>query len=446
MRILRSLYLAFVLEALISGFYVVITRSLAPIYLAMYGMDMKSIVLAMLYANIVALGLALLVYERRKLFLFGNIKRKLVLYHGLERVLWGSIPFAAALGRTVLMQVIAGAVAITILTSSAMNVAMIKSFDSEKLKKLFAHRSALGALSSVVGQIFALMVLWAIPGIEKYNMLFLLAMSVGLIATIIIALPPMPTLSFEKPREEVEELARATTAFIFLTTMLISIAILSVVWGPHIVKDLNGAEWIAVALGLVQTVVNIGASLFWQRRRYVEYRYALALAAPIPLLIAWINEPLLHLAIAALLSFATTGANFLASFVFADLTRRIDVSRASILLSTSWILAQVLGLGVSYVLLEIGVGFEGVAVTCMVFSTVSVIIAFTMLPEVAVVPPHHAMIYARHLYAVSTASYNFVLFTVRSYVILALRLLAIGLTFMVLYVIYRVLLYLASVP
>ncbi len=440
----RTIYAAFALEALISGFYVVITRSLAPIFFAVYGLPLVDIVKLNLLANIAALALALAIYSYGNIFVSGRTRAKLALFHGLERVCWAMIPLSAFYAPSLLPVTYAAAVCATVPTSILINVSIINSVDSQTVKRLFAHRSALGAVSSVIGQVTMVAALALIPSFSKYLYLYLLASGVGLIATTIVASAPIVGVENVYSESEEEALVKASTSFTFFVTLLASTSILGVVWGPHLIKDLRAPAFVAASLGLVQTVTSIGASILWQRAKYTMYRAAVLGTAVTPILVALVPNPYAHLGIAALYAFTNTGANFLASFIFADVSRRVGVFKSSTMLTSAWVLSQVVGLAPCYLALAAGAPTWVAFAVCIGFVALSSFIAFTALPEVALVPPHIANLYARNLYQLSIASYTFVMFTVKSYALLAVRLLALAFVILLLFVIYRVLYYLAS--
>ncbi|HIP57272.1 MAG TPA: hypothetical protein EYH02_04305 [Ignisphaera aggregans] len=439
----RSTVAAFALESLISGFYIVITRSLAPVLFAVMGMTLIEIVRINVSAYIAALLTVLGVYNARSL-IQNRVKLKLLVFHGLERVAWGFIPIAASISGTLLYMVYTLAVCLTVPTGILVNAVMLGGLSSEDAKKLFAIRSALGAVSSIVGQLLTILILALLPGVAKYLYLYLLAMAVGLCATIVLSFAAIPRIvaeEREEPRESVEAI-KASTAFLFLAILLSSSSIIGTIWGPYLIRKLHAAEYIAVATGFIYTVTSIFASLFWNSKPYTVYRVAIASVATVPMLIAMIRIPTAHLAIAALYAFTNTGANFLASFVFADIAKRINVFKASTMLIGAWCLSQVMGLGSVYIAIPLGAVYA--FIVSMVFVGLATAIAFTTIPEVAIVPEHLTISYARQLYHVSIASYSFMVFTIRSYIVLTLKLLGLSIVFLLLYTIYRIMLYITT--
>jgi len=440
---IKSVYYALILESFISGFYVVITRSLAPIFFAVYGLSIAQILYVNIVANAAALAMVLAIYNYSNIFVAGRTKLKLTLVHGVERVCWALIPVSAFYAPQYLLLTYTLAVMVTAPTSIMINLTIISSLEPQVVKKTFAYRNAMGAVSSILGQIVMVSTLATLPGRAKYLYLYLLASGVGLIATMVVAIASLRNI--EKVFEEAEEeaLVRASSTFIFFTLLLAASSILGVVWGPHLIEDLHSPAYIAALIGLVQTITNIAASLYWRSKPYNVYRYAIMLTGATPLLVAFVTNPYAHLAIAALYAFTNTGANFLGSFIFADASRKLGIFRSSVLLTGAWYLSQIVGLAPCYIALSLGASPTIIFMMCAAFITLSSFVAFATIPEVALVRPATLYMYSRSLYQVSIASYSFIMFSLRSYVAFALKLLALTLAILLLFIIYRALYYIA---
>ena len=440
---LRSVYYALILEALISGFYVVITRSLAPIFFAVYGLSIAQILYVNIVANAAALAMVLAMHNYSNVFVAGRTRLKLAIAHGLERVCWALIPVTAFYAPQYLALIYALAVTATAPTSILINLAIINSLDPQSVKKIFAYRNAVGAVSSILGQVVMVATLAAISSKVKYLYLYLLASGVGLIATVVVSIASIKSVEHVAEVAEEEALVKASSTFIFFTTLLAASSILGIAWGPHLIKDLHSPDYVAAMIGLIQTITNIGASLYWRSKPYNMYRYAIVLNSATPILVSTVSNPYAHLAIAALFAFTNTGVNFLGSFIFAEASRKLGIFRSSVMLTAAWYLSQVVGLTPCYVALSLGASTDIIFVICVAFISLSSFIAFVTLPEVALVKPETLHVYARSLYHVSIASYSFIMFSLRSYVALALKLLALAFAIMLLFIIYRALYYIA---
>ncbi|MEM4830314.1 MAG: hypothetical protein QW417_05680, partial [Zestosphaera sp.] len=88
-------------------------------------------------------------------FLARNIKIKLLLVHGLERLLFATLPFL--IGTPDLLIVVYGiALTITIPVGVLLNVALLNVFVQEEFVEINVLRAALGAASSLLGSIYSI--------------------------------------------------------------------------------------------------------------------------------------------------------------------------------------------------------------------------------------------------------------------------------------------------
>ncbi len=426
--------LAWIGEALFSGYYVVVTRGYVPLFLASVGMDIRDILVITSFANASCLLIALLINMLRHRIEKCDVRKLMIVSHGVERIAWGLIPLAYASSLYALTIDYVIALGLTIPTAVFMNLTLLRTFDPESLKKIYAIRNSLSAVSSIIGQVVSIAIVAILPSALKYVYIYVLAMCMGLIGTLFLMFSSKPKIEMRIAEEE-QAIELSTPLFLFLVLFLASSSVIATAWGPYLMRVLHASEFIAASLGLVQTVTTIGASVFWCRQSYTRYRLALAIAAVIPLIVALTPIPLLHLGLAAAYAVVFTGGNFLASFVFAELAQRMSVFRASILLTTAGVMGQSLGCGVAA--LVIGIDPLMLFATASIFSVLALTIAFLCVPAVAVVPENYVRMYARTLHFISMSSYSFTIFIIKSYVVLTLRLLLVATALLVLYTVYR---------
>ncbi|MCD6340598.1 MAG: hypothetical protein J7L51_01425 [Desulfurococcales archaeon] len=441
----RTLAAFLSLEALIANFYVVITRSITPILLVSVGFSIRDILMLNILAYLTALATAYYLNQHSDI-LKKNVKVRLLAVHSLERIFWGIIPLTALLAPALLYVNYIVAVTLTIPTSSLMSTVIFTRLSNSELRRLLTRRGALGAVSNVIGQVTAVMVLMSTAAISKYIYLYLLAMAVGLMSTLVIALTPIPARISGPPRtkpQEVEEVSvKLVNVFLFLASLLASGAILGVVWGPYLMKYLQAPDYLAASLGLVQTISVMGSSLFWGGRPYSTYKLAILANSLVPLLIIITPRPELHLAVAALYAFSYTGSNFLASLIYGEVSKSFDVGKTATMLAAASSLAQILGLGVA---LLISQNTSLMFIVAAILSIIATAIAFTTIPETALPRESYVRVYSRVLYNISVSSYNFTIFTLRSTALLAAKLLGFATVLLILYIIYRVLYYIVAI-
>ena len=434
---------SFVLEAFIASFYVVITRSLTPIFLISVGLNINDLLMLNIVAYIFALILAYVLYKYGE-FLKSNVKFKLLLVHGLERIFWGIIPLAVILSPIALYIDYIIAVALTIPTSIFINIIFFTEFNDKDLRRLLTRRGALGAVSNVIGQVAIVIVLASMVDPSKYLYLYLVAMFIGFVSTLLLIPAPIPSKIIERRKEIViEEVSvKVVNVFLFLTALLASGAILGVVWAPYLMKTLKAPDYLAATLGLIQTVATIGSSIFWGGKPYKVYKYAIFLNSIIPISIALTFRAEIHLAIAAIYAFAYTGSNFLASFIYGELSKSIEIIKTPTMLVAANSLAQVFGLSIAYMM---GQNTMYMFLTAATLSIIASLIALITIPEIAIPPERYVRAYSRILYRSSLSSYNFTMFTLKSTAILTIKLLGLSFIFLILYIIYRTLYYIIMI-
>ena len=441
----RTLVAYLSLEALIANFYIVITRSLTPILLISVGFSIRDILLL----NIVAYGAALItayyLHEHTDI-LKSSVKPKLLAVHSLERVVWGLIPVTAILAPELIYINYVAAVTLTVPTSSLMSTVIFTRLSNSELRRLLSRRGALGAVSNVIGQVTAVIALMSTTAVSKYIYLYLIAMSVGLVSTLVIALTPIPArvsrYSESKPQVIEEANIKVVNVFLFLSSLLASGAIIGAVWGPYIMKYLKAPDYLAASLGLVQTMSVMGSSIFWGERPYSTYKLAILANSLVPLLIILAPRPELHLVVAALYAFSYTGSNFLASLIYGEVSKNFDVGKTATTLAAANSLAQILGLGAALIISQ---NTSLMFVAAAALSVTATAIAFTAIPETAIPRENYVRVYSRVLYNVSLSGYNFTLFTLRSTALMAVKLIGLAAVLLILYIIYRVLHYIVVI-
>ncbi|MCD6488916.1 MAG: hypothetical protein J7K21_06825 [Desulfurococcales archaeon] len=431
-----TLQLAFVLEALFAGFYVVVTRSLTPIFLVASGYTLSDILAINVVAGLLSIIVAMILY---KTVSFTSIKYRLLLAHVVERILWYLIP--SGIGSKALMALIYSlAVASTIPTSVFINLTFFTHLDPKQYRILVGRRAAVASTTSVIGQLVMVSVLAVGTGISKYLLLYTVAFISGILASIVVALAPIKTrLSLPSIKREEEAEIKAGNIYLLLIIILAATNLLSIAWVPRVMRDLGAPDYLAAAIGFVQTITSIVASLFWIRRDLHHHRYAIALLSFIPLLIMFTPNPLLHLGIAVIYSFALVGTNLYASITYSTIVKTLGAPKSSIMLSTAGATATIIGSGLGYML-----SFSPFLVFTLasILSIIGLIIALTTIPELAIIPSRYTRLYSRILYQSSITSYNFIVFTVSETARTTLKLVVLVLALIILFIIYRTLYYL----
>ncbi len=435
---IENLHFLFVLEAFISSFYIVITRGLTPIFLVSIGFGLREILLLNLVAYVCALGVAGFM-NRARVSLHRRLKVYLLFSHALERVLWGIIPFIAPASKLLMCIDYVLAVSITIPTTTLLYALFYSRFDERGLRSLLSRRGAFGATSNILGQVIVVLVLMGVESPLKYLKLYSTAMVVGLSATLLLAVSPLPEVIGRVQRRNEEANVKIVDVFVFLTLLLSSGSLLGIAWAPYLMINLGAPDYIAAGLGLVQTISTMLSSLFWGGRPYRVYKLAVTLNSLVPLSVMMLKNPLMHLGVAAIYAFSYTGSNFLASLIYGSVSReKSDPLQASTALASAASLAQIIG---SSVALLVCSETRLLFLAASALSLIATFVALTTIPEIAVVREENVRLYSRILYNVSVSSYHFSMFTLRSAAVLAVKLLGLTVVGVLLYIIYRTLYY-----
>ncbi|BEP16806.1 hypothetical protein PYJP_01580 [Pyrofollis japonicus] len=434
------LRLVLVAESATAGFYLAITRGLAPIVMAAAGLSIREIMLITMLGYVAVLLTLRLVAEKG----IRRLRISLLLVHGSERVVWSLLPLVSPLGAVLVIPIYSLALTLASLSGLMITTVIYSGFDDREARRIIASRSAVSAASNIVGQLVSVAVLAASKTYMKFLYLYILGSGVGLIATAVLAaaqhLLPSEARLQEKKRELAAEEAVSSTLFLFIVLYMAAGAVLATTWAPYLMKWLRAPDYVAASLGLVQMVTSIAASMYWARVPYAVYKSAVIILPLIPVFVAVAANPLLHIGIAILYAFAATGANLLVGFTYAQLAKSLGAFDSSLRAAEAGALAQVMGLGTALAIM--GLGPWAAFIVAAAYAASAAVIALLALPEVALVSSEQALIHARRLYIVTSAAFGFVVVYSRKTVIATLRLLALLLALFILVFTYRVLYYL----
>jgi len=423
-----------ILEAAISGFYLAVSRSLAPLYLVSQGLKVQELLL------LSALGNLLAVLTIRSLYSLlqsrGISARTLLLVHGIERVLWCSIPYLGMLG---LIGYLAG-ITVATMTGFLITLLIMGLGNEELVKKVMSRRTALSATTSVVAQVLATL---ALAGGAEIRELLLTALGIGLLATVVLSRMHLDKLRSKPSTAPASEaLEKQATVFLYLLFLLASSSILSISWPSYLLKILSVHTWVASLLSTVQTLTTIVAAFVWVRVGFKSYRIAIALLPLVPLAAFLIRDPYMHILLASANVLLFSGANYFGGFMYARLAYYLGPIRASLFLISASGMAQVVGPLISYLaMLQLGV--DALFIVSSALALVSLIIAMTSISEVALAPEKYVRIYSRILYNASIASYTTMIIAARSALTLTLQLLALSSTAMLLFLFLKMAYYIA---
>lgn len=423
---------ALILEAFAAGFYVNITRSLAPIFMAAMGLTIKEILLINLYSYFFAFLFSAFLYKFRK-FLLINPKKYLFAFHFAERVFWCSLPIAYSFDLLFIAYPLA--VISSIPTSAFITLEIHAIEDREEKKKVLYYRSALSALSNMLGAMTTVFLLFVFEGAEKYLVLYSLAFLSGIFSSILVLTFEPKQVKIFEPSEEAR--VRYANVLLFVLLLNSSSAIIGATWAPYVMKRLSAPDYLAASLGTMQTLASIISPIFWAKRSYRDYRLAIATLSAFPILIFSLNVPELHVALAFSYAFLLSAANILSSFLFAEISEARD--RLAFLSTTVATLSQLLGMSVAYSADKV----EEIFIFSSLLLIAALLLTFFTIPETAI-DPERARIYSRAVYTTTIQGYSFSIYVTKEVSLLALRLIALVFIIAVLTFLYRFAYYLAG--
>ncbi len=427
----------FVLESMFAGFYIAITRGLTPIFLVSIGYGLRDILFFNIIGGILSIIIVNLIY---KIGPNTNIKRVLLLSHILERILWSSIVLGLYEKELATLFYIIALASIAP-TSVFMSISLFMAFEDEKYRKVLSLRSAVGSATSILGQAIMTITLYTIRTYQKYAILYFLAFIIGVAGSVVtFHIPLREKRSLYKLKNtEVDAESKATNVFLALSFLLASINLLAISWVPRLMIDLNAPDYIAASIGFVQVFASIIASVFWANKRIESYRYALVLLSIIPLLVYITPMPLLHIIIAMINGFALVGANFFAGIMYSGLMKHLGIFKSATLLTATSIFASLIGNGVGYIVASISTTL--VFIVASMYGVLGLTIALLAVTEVSPLPKGMVRVYSRILYNSSMNSYLFIVFTISETAKTTLKIVALSLSFIILFLIYRILHY-----
>ena len=433
-----GLKLLLVLEIAFAGIYLSFTRNLFVIYLASIGFDIAGISLMFVAATLLSSITSMILYKRPS-FLVRRVKPKFLVFHACERVFWIPIIFFRDMAGIALFYALIN-LSSTFL-GSFMNMLIYSSFDEEGIRDVTAKRTAAYNITSIIGSLGAVGLLAILPSEIKFIALFVVGSLIGLLSTLMLLFADMRHLEGAEIPKAVEKPEQMFSISAFFLAFLASGNLLGIFWAPYLMTVLKAPDYVAAAMNFAATISSIAGSLLWAKRSLRTFRIALGMSVLTPLAAFLIPVPAAHVGISAFNGLMGTGASFLGNFLFARYLREFGAIRSSIMMTVLGNLAQLLAtpfgifFGQQYLILFASV---------MLMIIASTGLAFLTIPEVAVVPEHAARTYSLLIYSNSIAGYSYMVETSKETIMLSFRLLALALVIMLLYILYRLIFFLAG--
>jgi len=428
----RSLKWILLAEMALSSVYMALTRSVFLIYLADLGLNLAGISYVSVWGGALALLVGTLAYKRPR-SLSREVKSKLVLSHLLERLCW--IPIA--LGRSVDVVALAYAAysAFQALTTLGMNLVIFGSFDEEGVQDVVAGRISSGAAASLVGMILATGLLSLLEGPGKFEVIFTLGSGLGLLSTGLLSTQDLSHLEGVEPPERVREEERIFAASAYQLALASSGALFSMSWIPYLIHVASYPDYLVAAMTLVGTATSIFGAPVWRHVNPKRCKVGVLINALTPALVPISTLPAIQFGLYATAAFSFNAASLLGTYLFARYNRWLGSVRSSAL---SLAISGAAQLGASGVGLLMGPRFGLAFAAASALKFTALALSAFIVPEVAVVPPHIAKAYANSAYGATLMGYRISVAITRETLAAALRMMALTLALLTLYIIYRI--------
>ena len=421
------------------GLYVVMTRNIFILYLVSIGMEILEISIIILLSTLASTIVSLVIYKHTRIFLI-KIREKSLFFHALEKLIF--IPMAYLSNPIAIILCYSIANISSIFSSIYVNLIIYGSFEEADIKDITAKRTIALNVVNVLGYILTIFLMYTLPANMKFQVIFTLGGLLGVFSTISILTVKIENVDTIKMFSQISKPEQLFSTSSFFITLLTSANLLGLVWTPFLVNMLNSPDYIVVAVNFAGSIAGIISSTLWAKTSFKKLRYSLGLASATPVLAMTAPSPLLHIAISAYGGFTFTGANFLGNFLFARYKSWLGVLRVSILLTVIANVSQLLAT-------PFGLIFQNNYSMLFIMSTfirlLSVAIAYFTITEVAIVPEEYARTYSQLLYTNSISGYIVIVDTIRESTILGLKLLAISIAILILYILYRFLFFLMGI-
>jgi len=436
---IMRLKLVLTLEIAFAGIYLALTRSLLVIYLTSIGFTVGYISAMVVASSIASLILSIILYKFPK-FMVRKVRMKFILAHAGERIFW--IPIAL----TSNIYVITASYTVLSISSTVlgvfMNLLIYSSFDEAGIRDITAKRTAAYNLTNVIGLILSIFLLAILPPEIKFQTIFIMGSLIGLLSTAMITFADMSKMEEVKIPPAIERPEQFFSISSFLLAFLTSSNLLGIFWQPYLMNVLRAPDYVAAGINFAGTFASILGSALWAKRSLRTFRIALASSLITPIAAILIPIPSVHIGVSAFNGVVGTGAAFLGNFLFARYLSRFGILRSSIIMillsNLSQLLATPFGIifGQDYMILFISV---------LLLMISSNFLALLTIPEVAMVPAHAARTYSYLLYTTSLMGYSLIVETTVEAITLTLRLLALALILIILYILYRLVWFLATI-
>jgi len=420
-----------VLESSLYGISSALTTGVLFVYIVSIGGGVGGISLVVGLAGVTKLLIHLILYKFPKILLT-KVKFNFLIQHAVDRILFLFIPFTQDVGVIALIYACAAATPTTAFT----NLAIFGSLSEDEIKDVTAKRTAALGFSSIIGYGIAIFLLAFMPADVKFLYIFVLGVGIGLLATLTVSMMELSHLEQMKIPKSIKQPERLFSTSTYFVAIFAGNYLLTVVWVPYVMDYLKGPDYLAISMYLATMLTSVVASVICKGWPFKRLRYSVGLDASTPILALATPFAIIHPLLSLFSSFNYTASNFIGNFLFAGYNRWLGAIKSSMLIVIIMCLANILISPMSslvngnyfYLFLIV----FGIKLFAFVLST-------TTIPEVAVITEDEALANSYLMYNKTLAAHYASLRFSKETLLLVARLLSLTISFLALYLIYRLL-------
>ena len=420
-----------VLESFFYGISSALTTGVLFIYVVSIGGGVGGISLVVGVAGAIKLLIHLIIYKFPKILLT-RVKINFLIQHAIDRILFLFIPFTQDVGIIALIYACAAATPTTAFT----NLAIFGSLSEDEIKDVTAKRTAALGFSSIIGYGTAIVLLAFIPADVKFLYIFVLGVGTGLLATLTVSMMELSHLEKVEIPKSIQQPERLFSTSTYFVAIFAGNYLLTVVWVPYVMEYLNAPDYLAISMYLATMLTSVVASVICKGWSFKKLRYNVGLDASTPILALVTPLAIIHPLLSSFSSFTYTASNFIGNFLFAGYNRWLGAIKSSMLIVIIMCLANIL---ISPMSTLVNGNYFYLFFIVFGIKLIAFVLSATTIPEVAAIPEDEALTNSYLMYNKSLAIHYASIRFSKETLFLVARLLALTVSIIALYIIYRLL-------
>jgi hypothetical protein len=420
-----------VLESFFYGISSALTTGILFVYIVSIGGGVGGISLVVGVAGVTKLLIHLILYKFPGILLT-KVKFNFIIQHAVDRILFLFIPFTQDVGMIALIYACAAATPTTAFT----NLAIFGSLSEGEIKDVTAKRTAALGFSSIIGYGTAIFLLAFMPPDVKFLYIFVLGAGIGLLATLTVSMMELSHLEKVEIPKSIKQPERLFSTSTYFVAIFAGNYLLTVVWVPYVMEYLNAPDYLAISMYLATMLTSVVASVICKAWSFKRLRYSVGLDASTPILALVTPFAIIHPLLSSFSSFTYTASNFIGNFLFAGYNRWLGAIKSSMLIVIIMCLANIL---ISPMSTLVNGNYFYLFLIVFGIKLFAFVLSATTIPEVAAIPEDEALTNSYLMYNKTLAVHYASLRFSKETLLLVARLITLTISFLALYIIYRLL-------